>query len=207
MGDGTARGLVGYLDNLVERGKASHGAINPLKIAFTKVLKTVDGNGWQSINIRDIDVDDYMHRFANLTLGKYSTESLAAYRTRVSKVTSWYIQFLDTPGWAPSIQRRAPRRSKNSFDTEPLPISQQAAITTQAPPAAISQPIINAADPQAAVPPPATSLVSPTNPPDFITYPYPLSDGQLIQISLPVKLSKLDAKRIGAFIESIAVGE
>jgi hypothetical protein len=40
-----------------------------------------------------------------------------------------------------------------------------------------------------------------------ILYPYPLSDGQLIHISLPIKLSKKDAKRISTFIESIAIEE
>jgi hypothetical protein len=187
MGNGTAKGLIEYLDNLIARGKGSPGAINPLKIAFTKVMKTVDGNNWQSVSVRGIDVDSYMDRFTNLTLGKYSSESLVAYKTRVGKVIGWYTRFLDTPGWEPSIQRRAPRQNKDTdLITTPTP--------TEAPtsnPEAVQQP-------QPATPP-ASSL------PDFITYPYPLSNGQLVQISLPLKLSKTDAKRIGAFIESIAI--
>lgn len=43
------------------------------------------------------------------------------------------------------------------------------------------------------------------NAPGRVLYPYPLSDGQLIHISLPVKLMKSDARRIAAFIESIAI--
>jgi hypothetical protein len=191
MGNGTARGLVEYLDNLVDRGKGSLGAISPLKIAFTKVLKTVDGNDWQAVEVRTIDVEDYMHRFANLTLGKYSPETLSIYKTRVGKVVNWYVQFLDTPGWAPSIQRRAPRQPKKA-----------AAVAASAPVAQSQAGISPAAQGQQA---PAQPAPAPTNPPDFITYPYPLSNGQLIQISLPVKLSRSDAKRIAAFIESIAV--
>jgi hypothetical protein len=42
--------------------------------------------------------------------------------------------------------------------------------------------------------------------PNRVLYPYPLLSGELIHISLPVKLSKDDAKRITIFIESIAVG-
>ena len=42
---------------------------------------------------------------------------------------------------------------------------------------------------------------------DRILYPYPLSDGQVVHISLPLKLSKKDAKRLAVFIESIAIEE
>jgi hypothetical protein len=197
MGNGTAKNVIDYLDNLIDKGRGSQGAINPLKIAFTKVMRTVDGTNWQSVMVHSIGAEDYMDRFAKLTLGKYSRESLAAYKTRFTKVIEWYLQFLADPGWMPNIQRRAPRRQKTTIAIQST-ISQQ-----QLMPAPIAVPQVAVQQPDAPqVPAPALA-----SPPDFITYPYPLSDGQLIQIGLPVRLSKLDARRIGAFIESIAVDD
>ena len=183
MGEGKAKNVVEYLDNLIDRGKATPGAIRPLKIAFTKVVQTIDGENWEDTDVRSIDVEDYMSRFANLTMGRYASDSLTVYKSRVNKVVAWYIQFLDTPGWAPDVQRRnSTSKAKNSGknnETKPL-----MAVLPQNVPQAIPS-ITNAAD--------------------RILYPYPLSDGQLIQISLPVNLTKQDAKRIGFFIESIAL--
>lgn len=200
MGDGTANSVIAYLDNLVDRGKASAGAIGPLKIAFTKVMQTVDGKSWRDTDVRSVDLDDYMDRFANLTMGKYSTYSLGAYKTRAGKALAWYQQFLDTPGWAPSIQRRKPaeRTPKSPPDVTAKPSKAQ---TSPPATAALAQ---LAAGPQ---PPTDTPSAPGSDTAGRVLYPYPLSDGQLIHISLPLKLTKSDAKRIGAFIESIAITE
>ncbi len=189
MGDGKAKNAIEYLDNLIEKGKATKGAISPLKIAFTKVVQVVDGDNWEQTEVKGIDVEDYLSRFANLTMGKYSSESLTVYKSRVNKVVNWYTQFLDKPGWTPDVQRRnrAPKTDKKS--------SQSIAVTA----------------PQAIVPSAASStpqsMASIANTSNRILYPYPLLDGQLVHISLPVRLLKEDAKRIGAFIESIAITE
>jgi hypothetical protein len=185
MGDGRAKNVLEYLDNLIEKGKATSGAIKPLKIAFTKVVQTIDGEEWESTEVKSIDVEDYMARFANLTMGKYSSNSLTEYKSRVNKVIGWYIQFLDKPGWTPDIQKRN-RTPKASSPTKAEQISV----------------ISPRSDDLRDVPQTMPSVV---NAPGRILYPYPLLDGQLIHISLPIKLSKQDARRIGAFIESIAV--
>jgi len=186
MGDGKAENVLEYLDNLVEKGKATGGAVRPLKTAFAKVLQIVDGENWRVTDVKSIDVEDYMSRFANLTMGKYSSGSLIEYKSRVNKVTAWYINFLTNPGWAPSVQKRN-RTAKASSDK---PTSKSADQPAQ-------QPLSHRESPQ------TMSVVA--SAPGRILYPYPLLDGQLIHISLPIKFSKDDAKRIAAFIESIAV--
>lgn len=187
MGDGKAKNVLEYLDNLIEKGKATKGAIAPLKVAFTQVVRVVDGDNWEEVVVKSIDVEDYMARFANLTMGKYSSDTLTVYKSRVNKVISWYTQFLDKPGWTPDVQKRnrAPKTTITGKQTaEPVqPVSVQTS----------SQP----ATPQ--------SMPEIANTPGRILYPYPLLDGQLIHISLPIKLMKSDARRIAAFIESIAI--
>lgn len=189
MGDGKAKNVIEYLDNLIEKGKATPEAIRPLKIAFTKVLQTIDGESWGETEVDAISVEDYMARFANLTMGKYASDSLTVYKSRVNKVVTWYRHFLDTPGWAPDVQKRN-RTTKEK--KEAIARKQNTA----------THPMVSLHNDEA-----PRSMSSTANTANRILYPYPLMDGQLIHISLPLKVSKQDAKRIGAFIESIAIDE
>lgn len=143
-------------------------------------------DNWEETSVKSIDVEDYMARFANLTIGKYSSDSLTVYKSRINKVVGWYTQFLDKPGWTPDVQRR---NHPPKTVEKPKSNSVQTATPTQS----SSQ----HAHPQ--------SMPQIANDPGRVLYPYPLIDGQLIHISLPVKLSKDDARRIAAFIESIAI--
>ncbi len=180
MGDSKAASVLEYLQNLETKGKASSGAIRPLKIAFSKVLQSVDGENWEKTDVRTIDIEDYMSRFANLTMGKYSSDSLSAYKSRLTRALSWYLQFLEKPGWTPDVNQRARKESVNK--------------------GAVKQP-------QKATPDTQPAPMTPEADSNRIVYPYPLIDGQLIHISLPLKLSRIDAKRIGTFIESISIDE
>ncbi len=187
MGDGKAKNALEYLDNLIEKGKATKGAISPLKIAFTKVVQVVDGDNWEQTEVKSIDVEDYLSRFANLTMGKYSSDSLTVYKSRVNKVVNWYTQFLDKPGWTPDVQRR------NRVPKTDIKKGQSIAATESKD----STPSVAPSTPQ--------SMASVANTSNRILYPYPLLDGQLVHISLPIRLLKEDAKRIGTFVESIAI--
>ena len=191
MGNGKARNVIEYLDNLIDKGKVSKGAIDPLKIAFAKVVQTIDGDQWENIEVRTINVEDYMARFENLTMGKYTSDSLTVYKSRINKVVNWYIQFLDKPGWTPDVQRRN-RVPKTIINPSKRSEGKTIDVTSSTDSSDVAPPL---------------SMPSVANAPNRILYPYPLSDGQLIHISLPIKLSKIDAKRIGNFVESIAVNE
>lgn len=186
MGDAKAQNVLEYLQNLEAKGKASSGAIRPLKIAFAKVLQNVDGENWENTDVRTINIDDYMARFANLTMGKYSSDSLSAYKSRLTRALSWYLQFLEKPGWTPDVNQRARKEPAKKAAKATAPLKQLTPLQTL-PETPIS----------------SGSTIEPRA--DQIVYPFPLLDGQLIHISLPVKLSRTDARRIGGFIESISI--
>ena len=191
MGDGKASNFIDYLDNLIEKGKATKGAVDPIRIAFRKVLQVVDGADWENIEVKGIDIEDYMARFSNLTMGKYSPDSLTAYKSRITRGINWYVKFLQIPGWTPDLQKRNP--STRIQPTQSKKNNSTSHHTTT------SIQVQNSSSAQA--------MPSVANDPSRILYPYPLSDGQLVHISLPVRLSKIDAKRIASFVESIAVEE
>jgi len=111
IGTGTSAGLVEYLDAIVEKGRGTSGAIQPLKTAFTKVAQEVDGSDWGIKLVSEIDIDDYISRFGNLTRGKYSDKTLTVYKSRVNRVVGWYLKFMDHAGWMPTLSARQPRKS------------------------------------------------------------------------------------------------
>jgi len=186
MGDGKAINVVEYLDNLIEKGKATTGAIRPLKIAFSKVMQVIEGESWENADVKAIDIEDYMSRFGVLTMGKYASDSLITYKSRFNKAVTWYLQFLDRPGWTPEVQRRN-RTPKTAIKSKIMVKADQTETRQEEPTASIE--------------------VSTLPTKDRIIYPYPLVSGEVVQFSLPIKLSKVDARRIGLFIESIAMDE
>lgn len=186
MGDGKAINVVEYLDNLIEKGKATTGAIRPLKIAFSKVMQVIEGESWENADVKAIDIEDYMSRFGVLTMGKYASDSLITYKSRFNKAVTWYLQFLDKPGWTPEVQRRN-RTPKTAIKSKIMVKADQTETRQEEPTASIE--------------------VSTLPTKDRIIYPYPLVSGEVVQFSLPIKLSKVDARRIGLFIESIAMDE
>lgn len=194
IGSGTAKGLVEYLDSLVEKGRAPAGAITPLKTAFTKILKTVDGEKWGEVDIREIDLNDYNQRFANLTMGVYKDDSLRIYAARMQKVVTWYKTFLSKPGWAPTFkpsngQRSSTPKLKSLSKNINNNVTANKEDTTDQDSSSVKT---------------ETILPSTTNS-DLIAYPFPLSTGKLVTLYLPVKLNQSDADRLSGFLKTLVV--
>jgi hypothetical protein len=196
IGSGTAKGLVEYLDSLVDRGRAPVGAITPLKTAFSKMLEAVEGKNWGDTDIREFDFEDYTTRFANLTMGKYSDDSLRIYNGRVKKVVGWYLTFLSKPGWSPSFKssgaKTVPKEGKNAQKEQIQKVEQ------------------NVEHPAPSVQNETGSRAQDNNqgerPDDgLISYPFPLATGKLVTLYLPIKLEQADADRIAGFLQTLVV--
>lgn len=188
IGSGTVQGAIQYLDFLSSKGHVTPGATSALKTGFSKVAKTVGGDGWQTIQIREIDVDDYMHRFANMTHGQYNAKSLVDYKSRVKKVTTWYLEFLTKPGWVPPLKAR--KRSGKHITQDDFSDSDAADSL--------------ALESTIAILKPAPSPASNSN---LIAFPFPLSDGGLATLYLPRTLSRADAVRMARHIETLVADE
>lgn len=188
IGLGNAAGLVEYLDTIIEKGRATSGAIIPLKTAFRQVMEAVDGKDWTQKQVTDIDVEDYLTRFGNLTRGRYSDGSLVTYKSRVNKAVGWYLKFMEQPGWMPSVPTRAPRGASNG--PKPAPKDQ----TPTTPSLTVKEQAKNPQGGDATIPPG-----------DLMTYPFPLSNGQMATLKLPFALEESDAKRLERFIDSLVL--
>jgi len=178
---GNAGGLLAFMDFMIDKGYGSAGAISPWKSAAKQVFSTVEGDDFENVDVRSLDIDEYMDRFQNRTIGKYSAESLRAYRQRFRKAVEAYRAYLADPNWRPSLKRTA-RPKKGDAD------SSKRSKATRLP-----------SPDQAATSPAPSALTA-----SLIAYPFPLKSGQMAQLHLPAQgLDREDADRLTHFLRAL----
>ncbi len=189
IGSGTVAGAVQYLDFLSNKGHLTSGSVSAMRTGFTKVTRTLGGEDWEKIEVRSIDIDEYMTRFANMTHGQYNAASLADYKSRVKKVVTWYLEFLSNPGWVPDVKTRTRiPKSVKSLETTPTVINEPTNISPA---------------PQL----PGIARENITTLSKLIAFTLPLTDGTLVNLYLPPVLNKQDAKRVARFVEMLVIEE
>lgn len=186
IGSGTAAGLFDFLDFLVKKGYATQGSVSPLVTASRKILSTVEGEAFESVDVRNLDVDEYVSRFSNQTLGEYNGASLRAYGQRFRRALDWYKSYLADPNWKPeqrSIARLAPKGKSKRTDK---PQSKR-----------VGQGVKRDPEVAAAADQSADS--------QMITYPFPLKSGRIAQLVLPTNLDGEDADRLTQFVRALVL--
>lgn len=182
MRSGTASGLLEFLKWTQEKGLVKPATAGARRSAAQKVLE-IDGEGWRDIDIRALDVEEQFQRFATLRGSKYSPGSLNTYGQRFRDAVALYLEYLGNP----TGFRAPPSRSARGGKAKPPRVKRDA--SNQSPATA---PIVDQAR--------ATSR-------DLITYPFPLQNGELAYVQLPVRIEAPDAERLCSFIRSIAIGD
>lgn len=185
-------GLLEYLDSLVAKGRIRSSAAVPLKSAIKAVFSTVDKDGWEDTSIENIDIDDYITRFKNFTIGNYDAKSYITYRARINRAINWYQKFLDEPGWAPTIRSSvlAAKRTRSANAT--------AAQTSLAD--AAEGEVVSISD--KATLPPVNDTESGAS---MINFPFPMINGDVAMLRLPKVLSAKDAQRLKSFITTLVL--
>jgi hypothetical protein len=189
IASGTAEGLIEFLDTLVKKGRATQGAITPIRTAVIKVLEAVDGPSWKTSSVDSIDIDEYMQRFANLTKGTYTPKSVSVYKSQLTRAVGWYLKFMSPSdaGWMPIITPRAPRKSST-----PQPVQGE-----------VEKPVSSGQ--QVEILPPEVLHPRAVTATNLINYPFPLRDGQVATLSLPSPMHRSDAERIARFVETLVI--
>ena len=179
IGSGTVDGLIAFADYLSDKGYASSAATNPWKSAARQVFNTVDGTNFGGVDLRSLDIDDYLARFETMTRGKYKAESIAAYRARLRRALDAYLGYLET-GQPPQLRAGVPKRRGAS------------AGGTASGNGTTSPPLQSGGHGGTAAPPI-----------DLVDYPFPLRSGQLAYVRLPRRLDRTDAERLAAFVRTL----
>jgi hypothetical protein len=178
--EANGQGAVEFLLWAPSKGLLNANTAGSLRAALKEVLSSVEGDDWGAVDLRNIDVEDYGQRFERLRLGNYKPESLAVYRARFKNARVMFLEYLDNPsGWRYRPERPASARSKP--DKSPANGIKRAAIKT------------------------ANSGSEDMPPVGSIEYPYPLRPELVVRLWLPADLSQQEAKRLGGFIDALAI--
>lgn len=176
--------LTSFLDFLSEKGLANTNTVQGMRVAVTKVL--VDLSPEEEKDIRRVDVALAVRRFVNKNPGALSPNSLAEYQRRVATAIKEFVAYKENPagytGYGGGVSSRtASSRSENSVKT-PKRRQDSAAPNAQ---------------PNSPIDAPPT--------PGGLPYNYPLRPDFLVQVVLPRDLKADEAKRLCAFIGTLAV--
>lgn len=185
----TGAGLIEFLDAAIDKGWFNVSTAKALRTASTKILSVE--NGWETVDLRTLDVDHLYERFQNLKRNDYSDDSMRIYRTRFTQALKMHLGRLDNdPAWktyGPAAKGNAPKPTNGSTKVRAPKSSNASTIAS----ADTSPPT----GPGGEVAPESTSLMR---------FPFPLRENLDVSLSLPRDLTKDEAARLSAFISTLA---
>ena len=176
--DTSGQALVAFLKRAADKGLMKPNTANSLRAASAQVLGVLDN--WQSLDVRAIDVEDTSRRFVNKRNTEFTPDSLEAYKRRFAQSVKIFLEYADNPaGWKfTAKESSAPKRKTTETPTPATPDSAPAAA------------------PERGAPPVMSGLVE---------YPFPLREGRLAYLRLPMDLKIAEVKRLSAYLNTLAV--
>lgn len=176
--DYTKGALLKFLDTVVTKGLMNANTAGGLKAACSKILDDLG----EADDVRSVDVNTAVVRYNNRNPGALSPNSLAEYQRRVTRAIADFVSWSDNPtGFKPKGKGNSTRNGKKA---EPR------------------------GDRQITAPRPETPAHSsnPTAPTSAgLPLSYPLRPDFLAQVVIPRDLTADEARRLGAFLLTLAV--
>lgn len=180
-------GLVRFTTMITDKGWINANTGGAWKAAIAKILADVD----PATDVRTIDVDTAIRYFNNRNPGDLSPASLQTYATRVKTAIANYISYVGDP-----TKYKAPSRTPSATPKKaPSPKGDITDVTVieQLPPPPPSPPARME----------SISLATEAN----LALPFPLRPGYLAQVVIPRDMTKAEASRLCAFIQTLATAD
>lgn len=185
--DYSVNGLKQFISLVRDKGLASKSTAQGWVVAVNKVLEHVPEN--EHADVRAVDVQAAIRRFNNKNPGLLSPKSLGEYQRRVAQVITEFLNWAEDPvayrpkgGGATPVRRRAATDARRSSPMRQERQNIPAAEATSSSPSrsqALSQPLA-------------------------LTLNFPLRPDFLVQITVPRDLKTDEARRLSAFILTLA---
>ena len=173
----TGKGLIDFLNYASNKHLMSGNTAGALRVASKEVLSAIEPEGWEELDLRTVDVEDFGSRFERARAGKLKPESMLVYKSRFRNAVQMYFEYLSSPGtWRYKAERPAAARRKAT----PSAAKVETTGTIESRMASAGKAM-------------------------NVEYPFPLRSGQLVKLILPADLTRPEAKRLGAFIDSLAI--
>ncbi len=180
--DGTGRDFVGHWNWAASKGLINRNTAAALRAAVSRIL-AIEGDDLDTMDIRSLDVDLLLDRFENLAKKDFTPGSLSTYRSRFKRAHQLYLSYLDDPrNYRPQVRERVSRQDRHQptlTEVRARRVDERQSPT------------------EASEPGPAGQRM--------VTYPFPVRDGVMAELRLPVDLRKDEATRLGTFLMSLTV--
>lgn len=169
--------LVTFLDYLGTKGLMNESTANARKIAAQKLLSVLEPS--EKTDLRQINRDAIFQRFVNKYRNTFTPGSLQTYRQRFVSAMDDFVSYVNDPaGFKPTTSTRSPRQSRTEDQQGRGRIS--AGLSARGDLRA-----------QGAV---HHGLLS---------YPIPLPNGRIAQLSVPSDMTPEDAERISSVVPAM----
>jgi hypothetical protein len=170
--------LARFIEFVVAKGLVHPATAQGWRVATSKVLE--DLTPAEGEDVRRIDVEATFKGFLNRYPGRLSPASVGEYRRRVGRAIEEFVRWMEDPGsYAFRSPPRAPKaEARRRLDPAPAPSP-------------------NAARPRASASTPGL--------PEGIALEYPLRPDLLAHVVVPRDLTVEEARRMGAFLVTLAV--
>ena len=179
--------LARVIDFVVDKNLVHPATAQGWRVATTKVLEELPAEARS--DIRRLDVEGTFRAFLNRNPGRLSPASIGEYRRRVGRAIEEFVRWVEDPGsYAFRGAARAPRAE-----------TRRRAEAARAGNPGLSAGGSHGSSAPAALPP-AAALAG-----DGISLQYPLRPDLLAQVVVPRDLTVDEARRMGAFLVTLAV--
>lgn len=184
----TKAGLMQFLDTAVEKGWINRNTGISWKTAATRALETLG----EQDDLTDVDVRAAILQFNNRNPGAMSPGSLRAYEQRATQGIRQYLQYRADP-----MAYRAPMGSRSPSKTPSTALRSGAKKGND-------QPF------PPSLPPSPAHVIASDKPvqgqatDSSLALPFPMRQGFLAQIVIPRDMTKAEASRLCAFIQTLA---
>jgi hypothetical protein len=177
--DGTGAGLIEFLNWTITHHELVETTASALRTGCQKVLSVEDDP--DGVDLRSADLDSIIGRFKTKHRMDMKDRTREQYEQRFRQSVEMYIKWLDNdPTWKPA-QRKRPVGGNG---TTPKTAKDTTQSESPSAPPRVEQ-----------------------HQPGMITYPFPIRPGLQGKISLPEDLTMREAKRIAAFVSTLALEE
>jgi hypothetical protein len=164
-----------------DKGLLNLNTAKAVRAACAQVLSVLDG--WETVDVRNLDLNDLFLRFQNKRGKDFIPESLETYMRRFTVAHRAFLDYIADPTtWKPPFRDRSSSKIERLKAPALPPEPRQTTVSSAAPP------------------PPQKQSGS-----DFVDYPFPLRDGRIVRLQLPIDLKAADVTRLTAFLNSLVI--
>jgi hypothetical protein len=171
----SAKALVEFWDWASDKGQMNPNTARALKAACVQTLAIEDG--WESLDVRNIDPEDLSRRFQNKRSKDFTPGSLEAYRQRFAKAVSLFLEYAKAPAsWKHRpIGRTAKTPKKNGTSDQNKDRSSKSSVILPQP-----------------------------SEPGFVDFAFPIREGRVAHLVLPPDLKLAEVRRLTAYLSTLA---